>query len=391
MRRTPDPKTAKRGRSEEQQTPNNRQRTSSADEFSTPAWKSMEAAEHIRDQTRGQSTPLGRKVLHNLEAVDNMEKSDWNKSMNEDNAVSSVLQLFGRSTDIEPGTEETEIQASRRTTDNNLGTEETGTLAFGRTTDNEQGTDEMETLDDVTINRMIQQKLNLRELEKIDNDEEQSYEGDNMDGVIANEPLILVPGVKKLTLTAGEGIQQDQFLSSIQQAIGDAVKEAIKPLMVEIKMLKQQITDLNIRNTNGSDTLPTPKWPRQISPEVTSQNTSTKTSANEKALNLAKRCIGFGPINHSMVSKHAEVTNTNLDQHTRNQLDGAFAVRNFLCKEMGMNDYEAENIRIIRTFRLNNNEEDLFAELGNESHIRSIRSKASNLSNGRDKAADLYT
>ena len=56
-----------------------------------------------------------------------------------------------------------------------------------------------------------------------------------------------------------------------------------------------------------------------------------------------------------------------------------------------MIDFVADNVRIMRTFRLQDQEQDLFAELGNEAQLRNIRSKAANLNNVKEIDPELTT
>ena len=110
---------------------------------------------------------------------------------------------------------------------------------------------------------------------------------------------------------------------------------------------------------------------------------------SEKAFNLARRCVGIFPITTETAKQHTEACNSTLDNSTRIQMGGAFATRDFLCKEMGMSDYEADNVRILRTFRLPDQISTLFVEFAEESDLRKVRSKVSNLRNGEDDAPKL--
>ena len=62
------------------------------------------------------------------------------------------------------------------------------------------------------------------------------------------------------------------------------------------------------------------------------------------------------------VNLHKEKSNHSLDNLTRDQIGGAFAVREFFCKEMGVDEHEAENMRIIRTFRTKEQDTSLYVE-----------------------------
>ena len=100
---------------------------------------------------------------------------------------------------------------------------------------------------------------------------------------------------------------------------------------------------------------------------------------SEKAFNLARRCVGIFPITTETVKQHTEACNSTLDNSTRIQMGGAFATRDFLCKEMGMSDYEADNVRILRTFRLPDQISTLFVEFAEESDLRRVRRKVTSL------------
>ena len=268
------------------------------------------------------------------------EKTNWNLSMEEDDRRSNVSIVLQN---------------------------------FGRTPDKEVGTDESETMEDEVINRMINDTLNRRQINGPYLEVNEECNG-NAAGIL---------GVKKLAISTDGKMDQDQFIPMMQLAIDTAVKKAIKPLMDELKELKQLITTSKVTKLNEPESSHPPIWPDQRSKVSIAAPTITRKTENEKALSLAKRCVGFGPISSSTVNQHAEACNQSLDSHTKNQIGGAYAIRDFLCKEMGFNDYEADNIRIIRTFRIPNKEQDLFAELGNEEQLRKIRSRVSNLSNGK--------
>ena len=252
---------------------------------------------------------------------------------------------------------------------------------FGRTTDNATGTDESETVEDEEINRMIAVTLNSRQKNK------PSFKSDEE----CNGKVPVISGVKKLLTSSDGKIDLDQLIPILHQAIDSAVSKAIKPLMEELKELKQLISTNKVINMSEQEPSHLPVWPSLRNNVPTTVPTTTRKTENEKALSLAKRCVGFGPIPSSTVNQHSEACNPSLDSHTRNQMGGAFAIRDFLCKEMGLNDFEADNIRILRTFRIQNNEKDLFAELGNEDQLRKIRSKVSNLTNGKDNDPKLTT
>ena len=115
MERTPDPRSAKRGRSEEKDTPMSRQRTSSPDQMF--------------------STPAGPKGNHHHQGEDN-DKIDWNISVEEEEQ-SNLLQKRTKATGA-----------------------------------NAERTKETETTGDETINLMIEAKLQQRE-----NDNEGTFHG----------------------------------------------------------------------------------------------------------------------------------------------------------------------------------------------------------------------
>jgi hypothetical protein len=101
--------------------------------------------------------------------------------------------------------------------------------------------------------------------------------------------------------------------------------------------------------------------------------------------------VGLGPITDDNVSQQVMTTNPKLDDYTRNQLGGAFAVRDFLCREMGMSDPEVDNLRILRNFRLKEQDTDLYVEFGSESNLRKVRRNVTNLSNGTEHDPRLTT
>ena len=87
MRRTPDPKTAKRGRSEEADTPTTRLRTSSPEqEFRTPAWRDGQAYQ-LR---QGETASLSDSYLGSLAKGGIIEESNWSQTMEEEELSSNM-------------------------------------------------------------------------------------------------------------------------------------------------------------------------------------------------------------------------------------------------------------------------------------------------------------
>ena len=119
MRRTPDPRTAKRERLIEEETPNNRQRTSSVELepgalFGTPVGTPSVSSQSHKSRTLEEDCD---KML------------DWNKSIEDeerDSNVSKVIQMF-------------------------------------ESADNDSRTDGMENIDDSMLNKMIEDNLNQRQ------------------------------------------------------------------------------------------------------------------------------------------------------------------------------------------------------------------------------------
>ena len=333
---TPDPSTAKRGRSEEQQTPIARRRTASPEqEFGTPIWRAVQA----KDQGRGET---GR------EEGEVIEKIDWNKSMEEEQATANLSM-------VDQKFEE-----------------------FGANAETTEGTDGTENIDDTMINRMIQTNIDLRGEE----DKGEQSKGRN---------ATTVPGVSSLTSANISNISQDQLINIIQQTIATAVKNAIAPIVKEMNEMRKQMMDNKGLTQNVQNSLSTPTWPTLKTQGAIPKVGNNVPSQMETALNMANRCVGLGPISEETVNLHSQDSNPALDSHTRNQIGGAFAIRDFLCKEMGMSDSEAENMRIIRTFRIKEQEENLFVEFGTESNLRKVRSKVANLTNGKENDPRLST
>ena len=252
---------------------------------------------------------------------------------------------------------------------------------LNRKSDNNEQTDGTENIDDRMINRMIQENISLRGGE------------DRREKAIQTEERVNLsfPGVSLLATASTNKLSQDDLTSMIQQTISLAVKEAIKPLMNEIGELRRQITDHLASTLQDQNIIPTPVWPRIRDQGAIPKVVKVDSSENSKAHNLANRCVGLGPISEDIVLQHVQDTNPTLDKYTRHQIGGAFAARDFLCKEMGMSDPEAENVRILRTFRVKEHDDNLFVEFGDESHLRKIRSKVSNLSNGKEDDPRLTT
>ena len=351
MERTPDPKSAKRGRSEETDTPITRRRTTSPDqEFQTPVWRK----DQVEQQPRGEKSPIGVSDLGSLEEGEVGEKLNWSKTMEEEELSTNLSVVPQHS---EPFS------------------------------DNTTGTDGTETVDDGMINRMINKTLSLRDSKEqalAGNPSGERYNPVNEEGVMGT-----FPGVKQLLSELEGNLSQNQLITLIQQTISKAVKEAINPIMEEMRDMRKQL--LEGKEATHQGIIPTPVWPilrNRESLPIPSQENPTE---QERAFGLARKCVGLGPISSDTVNQHAEASSPDLDNHTRDQLGGAFAVRDFLCKEMGVTDYEADNIRIVRTFRLQEHKDTLFAEFGNEGHLKKIRSKAPNLSNGKDDDPKLTT
>ena len=333
---TPDPSTAKRGRSEEQQTPIARRRTASPEqEFGTPVWRAVQA----KDQGRGETGRAEGEVI---------EKLDWNKSMEEEQATANLSM-------VDQKFEE-----------------------FGANAETTEGTDGTENIDDTMINRMIQTNIDLR------GEEDKGEQSKSRNATT-------VPGVSSLSSANISNISQDQLINIIQQTIATAVKNAIAPIVKEMNEMRKQIMDNKGLTQNVQNSLSTPTWPTLKTQGAIPKVGNNVPSQMETALNMANRCVGLGPISEETVNLHSQDSNPALDSHTRNQIGGAFAIRDFLCKEMGMSDSEAENMRIIRTFRIKEQEENLFVEFGTESNLRKVRSKVANLTNGKENDPRLST
>ena len=350
MKRTPDPKTAKRGRSEETiTTPAPRQRTSSPDQdYGTPVWKENQSENNV-------SSTLNRSHLDNIEngeIEDNIENGEiednfnWSNHMEEEEVtqnlsnVSKHFQELGANDGRTKGTEISE---------------------------NDSRTDGTEMVGDQSINRMIDETINQRDLCK---------EG-------------LLPGVSQL-LTAIRNQPQDQLINLIKLTIEQAVNEAINPLKEELKEIRKMRNEAKNQTHPSPSLSTTPIWPTlRTTGAIPKTRTDDKSELEERAINLANRCVGLGPIPPSKVKQHIEATNPALDIFARTQLGGAFAIRDFLCTEMGLTDNEADNVRIVRTFRTNENDYNLFAEFGDESCLKRICSKVGNLSNGGEENPKL--
>ena len=122
MRRTPDPSTAKRGRSEELETPISRQRISSPElQYGTPAFETP----------RGNTAQPGDSNLGNKAEKEIGEEFNWNRSMEEEE----------------------------------LGRNLSSSLRLNAQNSFNDGTDGTETIDDQMINRMIEEKIDRREEE----------------------------------------------------------------------------------------------------------------------------------------------------------------------------------------------------------------------------------
>ena len=334
MKRTPDPKTAKRGRSEDIiSTPHLRQRTSSPEQdFGTPVWREI-----VSEPETG--------ALDNLENGEIQERLNWSNNMEEEELsrnLSNVSKHF-----------------------QNLGANDDGGT---ETIDCDNGTDGTEMVGDQSINRMIEKTINRRE--------------------VSNGGLLR--GVSQLESVVLENQPQDQLINLIKLTIEKAVMDAINPLKEELKEMRKLMASAKDQSQSNPSSNAAPIWPTQRTlgaiPKTKSED---KSEVEEKALNLANRCVGFGPIPPYKVDQHIEATNPALDIYTRTQLGGAFAIRDFLCAEMGLSDHEAENVRIERTFRSNENDDNLFAEFGDESCLKRIRSKVGNLSKGGEENPKL--
>ena len=341
MKRTPDPKTAKRGRSEETiTTPAPRQRTSSPDQdYGTPVWKENQSENNV-------SSTLNRSHLDNIENGEIEDNFNWSNHMEEEEVtqnlsnVSKHFQELGANDGRTKGTEISE---------------------------NDSRTDGTEMVGDQSINRMIDETINQRDLCK---------EG-------------LLPGVSQL-LTAIRNQPQDQLINLIKLTIEQAVNEAINPLKEELKEIRKMMNEAKNQTHPSPSLSTTPIWPTlRTTGAIPKTRTDDKSEMEERAINLANRCVGLGPIPPSKVKQHIEATNPALDIFARTQLGGAFAIRDFLCTEMGLTDNEADNVRIVRTFRTNENDYNLFAEFGDESCLKRIRSKVGNLSKGGEENPKL--
>ena len=198
------------------------------------------------------------------------------------------------------------------------------------------------------------------------------------------------PGVKQLVTALDEKMPQEQFINLIKLTIEKAVIEAIDPIVKEMKEIRK-LVEAGTRGIPMPMEPSLPIWPSTKSQVPAMRVNNGDKSDKEKAFDLAKRCVGLGPIPPEVVKKHADASNSSLDITTRNQIGGAFAIRDFLCKEMGMNDSEAENIRIFRTFRIPQQTNILYVEVAAEADLRKIRSRATNLSNGNEEDPRLET
>ena len=160
------------------------------------------------------------------------------------------------------------------------------------------------------------------------------------------------------------------------------------PLVREMKEMRKMI-EIGAKQTPLQPVPSLPVWPTSKG-QTTLSRTNNERSAKEKAFDMAKRCVGLGPISYEVVNHHVEASNQTLDFAIREQIGGAFAVRDFLCKEMGMNDGEAENIRIVRTFRVPKQANVLYVEVAVEADIRQIRGRASYMSKGNTEDPSLH-
>ena len=188
-----------------------------------------------------------------------------------------------------------------------------------------------------------------------------------------------------------QNVPKEQFIILIQQTIRKAINEALEPILSEMSQLKKLMKNVTDPIQNVPNISSTPSWPTQRSQGAISKVVKGDKTVNEKALDLANRCVGLGPITDDTVSQQIKNTNSELDNYTRSQIGGAFAVRDFLCREMDMSDTEVDNLRIIRTFRLKEQDSDLYVEFGSESNLRKVRSYVTNLSTGTDQDPRLTT
>ena len=311
MRRTPDPRTAKRERSMEEETPNNRQRTSSIEPESGTLFATPAGTPSAPD--KGDS------------------KLDWNKSVDDEERgsnVSNIIQMFDCS-------------------------------------DIDCRTDGSENMDDQIINTMIQDNLNQRQ--------------DNG-----------VPGVLPLEAVSDDNRRQDKFSNLLQKIVNVAIKEAVKPLMVEINILKQLIVKNNPTNLTKPDqtldqTASRPIWPRIISPPTLPH--IPKVCEREQAFNLARRSLGLYPISQDDLIRNTNKVEDSMDKSVKEQIGGANTARDYLCVVLGMKEEEANRLNIIKVFKQpgNSNTNVLFVEFTNENDVKNIKKMVGNMETGGDQ------
>ena len=198
MNQTPDPNTAKRGRSIEPVTPMTKQRRSSPEQrYGTPAWRDDVLTQGVNVLSQGVNvlTPGAGA----LPSGDPNEKLDWNKSMEEEEHLQEAL-------------------------------------AATRLENKDEDHEDIDDIEDATINLMIDKTINKIKLNeaKLANNNSPSE---------SRTDLPSFPGVMQLDAAYEEQIPKDQFANLIRATINKAIQEAIKPLINEIQEIKKLVKE----------------------------------------------------------------------------------------------------------------------------------------------------